>query len=123
MQKTANLQLSQLAIAAALKIGGPTFSPRARNRMICNQAPELGAMSARQADSLRSQVHPRIGGAKTAKQKVFKVHIKTTYPCWQNNFRPQTSRVTCKGCNNQFKDPKIGQQIKCHCGCNLVVVA
>lgn len=124
MQKTANLQLSQFAIAAALKIGGPTFSPRARNRMICNQAPELGLISARQADSIRSQVHPRIVGSKSAKKKVFEVHIRrTTYPCWQNNYAAQTSRVTCKGCNSQFKDPKIGQQINCHCGCNLVVVA
>ena len=123
MQKTANLQLSQFAIAAALKIGGPTFSPRARNRMICNQAPELGLISARQADSIRSQVHPRIVGSKSAKKKVFEVHIRrTTYPAGRTTCGPNQPRSLCKGCNSQFKDPKIGQQINCHCGCNLLLL-
>ncbi len=121
MQKTANLQLSQLAIAAALKIGGPTFSPRARNRMICNQAPELGAMSARKAEALRSQVWPREGTKEKSSTK--KVTIRfTAPPSWRNNHRPQKAYVACQ-CGNLFYSPVPGKNISCRCGTTLVVSA
>ena len=60
-------------LVTARRRGGPTFSPRRRNRLVCNQAPRLGLISSRQADILRGQVYPRKGGAKATKVKIRRI--------------------------------------------------
>lgn len=82
------LQLTQTQIAIA-KSCGLTFAPR-KGKLVCNQAPELGRISPRQADILRSQVWPRSHGVvhksrRSSDAKPATVHINlrggTTCPC------------------------------------------
>jgi hypothetical protein len=40
----------------AAQQSGLSFAPLCKNKLRCNQFPELGLMSAKQADSLRSQI-------------------------------------------------------------------
>ncbi len=114
-----NLQLSQNAIAAAQIIGHLTFSPRARGRMVCNQAPELGSMSSRQADSLRGQVWSKTGAEKH--KKPLKVHLHSVYPSWHNGYK---SRIytNCKSCQRSYDNVTVGEHINCVCGRKLIVI-
>lgn len=119
MQK--NLQLSQNAITAAQTIGHLTFSPRARGRMVCNQAPELGVMSAHQADNLRGQLWSKKDGGEKKQKKPLKVRLRFVFPCWQNGNKSR-KYTSCPACHRSHEDPLVGGKINCVCGRKLIVV-
>jgi len=52
----ASLNHEEVAVAQR---NGLTFASRRRNKLVCNQAPRLGCITAKQADSLRAQVWPK----------------------------------------------------------------
>jgi hypothetical protein len=57
--KQRDLRLNGMEIELVKNVGNLTFSPRSGNLLVCNQAPRLGKLSARQAEQLRGQVWPR----------------------------------------------------------------
>lgn len=110
-----HLGLNQAQIEHARKRGGLTFRPVRNNRLVCNQAPELGHISSRQADSLRSQVFPKSGG-----QRVSKMKLHRTQGNWRNNYQTRTYGY-CPNCSRNHADIYEGQRINCPCGRSLKV--
>ena len=62
MKPDLNLSKEQIALS---QTHGLTFRPVSRGRLVCNQAPGLGRLSPRQANSLRGQVWPAARREKT----------------------------------------------------------
>jgi hypothetical protein len=110
--KEKSLGMNADELAAARRIGGLTFSPRRRNKLVCNQARRLGLISPRQADCLRSQVFPKKGRAKAVR-----VRISRTRASHLNNWQ-SSGYVHCPECGQRHSDVNAGMK-DCACGALL----
>ena len=111
-----SISLSLLDIQTARQSGRLTFRPVSGGRLVCNQVPGLGHLSAKQAESLRGQVWPKAGASKTKEAAtLLRVPIRK-YASWNQ----QHDYVTCK-CGKNFSHVKVDQELTCDCGRRLVV--
>lgn len=56
--KKRKFRLTPQDIKVVRDVGGPTFSPRCRNEVVCNQLPHLGRFSPKQAQRIRNICWP-----------------------------------------------------------------
>ena len=107
MQHSERLTADEVARAQKT---GLTFAPRTHG-LVCNQIPRLGVITARQAETLRSQVWPRNVAAKAKRQRrpavVMTVHLRsycvTTCPyCHKPNFNVEVGEWACDACGVIF---------------------
>lgn len=108
------ISLTPAVIQSIVDQNGPTFKPLSGGKLRCNQLPELGRITAAQADALRSRCYPR-KNVEEKKPALVREELPTAilFGHWgdancprcgvRNKYIRTPKKVRCHGCQQNFK--------------------